>query len=116
MKQQRVFTRDEVSKLLRYSIDTYESEIRDIFDSKHPINDIEERRRRIYRRYYRTVLFPELVLDEIPARNLKSCESLTIEMREFCYELIGNRSKEIMSLNDDALLKEVIKKLKNYKI
>lgn len=100
--------------MISFSVDSFKAELRNIFNSEKPINDVEGRRLRLYRRYYRTLLFPELVLDEIPDEE-KESSGLSFEQREFCYELLGNRSKEIRSLDDIDLFKALYQMLKNYK-
>ncbi|MCX6654029.1 MAG: hypothetical protein NTY03_02785 [Candidatus Bathyarchaeota archaeon] len=66
------------------------------------------------RRNARLSIFPELILEEMPSEEVKSCSSLSIECREALFELIGNRSRAVVSMNDGELRKMVGEKLRKY--
>jgi hypothetical protein len=67
----------------------------------------------------RAAVFPELILKEIskglPKENTKSGKGLSIEARELLFNLLGNRSRDVVSLSDGELCKLVGEMLLGYR-
>lgn len=74
---------------------------------------------RMLRRNMRLAIFPELILKEIPKgipkENTKSGKGLSIEARELLFNLLGNRSRDVVSLSDVELCKLVGQMLLDYR-
>jgi hypothetical protein len=106
------FTAGEVRELVHYGQTVIFEAVRAALRSND--EEFEAIKLRMLRRNARLSIFPELILEEMPPEEVKSCGSLSIECREALFELLGNRSRAVVSMNDGELCKMVGEKLRYY--
>jgi hypothetical protein len=106
------FTADEVRDLVTYGQKIVFEAIR--ASLKATDEEFEEILLRFLRKYARLKIFPELILEEIPREAVRSGGALSIECRESIFDLLGNRSVEVVSMSDQELCRLVSEKLRNY--
>jgi len=114
--KETVFNEDEVRALIHYSR-KISSEMTDNL-LKNSGNDAkyEEVNLKLFRRYARLLVYPELILAENPPEKYKPREGpLSIEDRESFYWLLGNRSHKILSFSDEELMGEMRRQLRDYR-
>ena len=114
-KNKQSFTIEEVRGLVHYAqaivFDACRSNLR-----AHREEEFEENSTRLLRKYTRLLVYPELVLGELDKKvAIVKDHSLTIQERELIFKLIGNRSREAVSMTDDELTDFTLKQLRNYK-
>ncbi|MGD0805573.1 MAG: hypothetical protein ABSA11_16050 [Candidatus Bathyarchaeia archaeon] len=106
------FTAGEVRELVYYSQTV-------IFDAvQAPLRankeECEAITLRMLRQNARLAFYPELILEEISKEEVNGGGSLSREFRESLFNLLGNRSQEVVSLSDDDLIREVKRQVRSY--
>ena len=111
-KETRTFTHAEVIILVHYTqsivFDAVQSNLK---PDKVPF---EETSRILLRKWARLLAYPELILEERPKKKPKTRTHLKIQERELLFEILGNKCPEMQALNDEELLAEMFRQLKNY--
>ncbi len=56
------------------------------------------------------MIYPELVISDLPHEAMLKDKLMSTKKREFCYWLLSNRSRRVLALSDDELV-EVVREL-----
>jgi hypothetical protein len=117
MSQKEIlFNEDEVRALIHYSRKVASEMTDNLLKNSGNDAKYEEVNLKLFRRYARLLVYPELILAENPPEKYKPREGpLSIEDRELFYWLLGNRSHKILSLSDEELIDEMRRQLRNFR-
>jgi len=112
-RNKNTFTAGEVRDLVYYG----QTVVFEAVSAALKSNDVEFEAisLRMLRRNARLMIFPELIPEENPREEVKSSGSLSIECREALFNLLGNRSREVVSMGDGELCKMVGEKIRDYR-
>jgi hypothetical protein len=110
-----MFTVEEVRDLVSYAqtvvFDAVQSTLK-----PHREEEFEEISVRMLRRFAKLLIYPDLILKENPRGETRvRYRSLTIQDREQLFKLLGNRSRDTMSLSDEELMRATLKQIRSYR-
>jgi hypothetical protein len=104
-ENERVFTESEVNRLVRYEDQVLVALYRNARKDQE-LDIYEKHFVRLFRKSVKLMIFPELVLEELPPEEPKPRSPLSPDWREHYYWLLGNRSRRVLALSDDELIDE----------
>jgi hypothetical protein len=109
-----MFTADEVRDLIHIGQKVVFEAVRAMLKA-HREEEYGEITVKLLRRNARLMLFPRLILEENPRDAYALDDSMSIECRESLFDLLGDRSRQVMSLSDNELIELVLKKIREYR-
>jgi len=112
MIKDRSFTRDEVIYLVGYTQSiVFEAVLSNL---KSDIIPFEETSLKLLRKWGQLLAYPEIILRDRPNKIPKAKTQLKIQERDLLFKILGNKSPEVQGLNDEELIAETFRQLKDY--
>ena len=112
MIKDRKFTQDEVIYLIGYTQSiVFEAVLSNLKSDKVPF---EETSLKLLRKWGQLLAYPEIILRDRPHNKPKKKSKLKIQERDLLFKILGNRSPDLLGLNDEELVAETFRQLKYY--